>query len=220
MLKTVIRWPPSPPSSAWRRPRPNTWLRGRVAVQRARDCGRPDRGMAGAHPEADAMLTGVADTGNRDAVPHLYDTHQDRWAELQPSPSRSRLADQLRWRQPARPTGISDLYQRNVVDDPARRAGSGLADRRGRRRGTRPGRRSSVEEQTMSCPLLGEPANWCSPNGIHCPLGYPPRDIDPEALLYSSARLEKRVAELEAASTLLRGSPQWGHAWNCPKVPD
>lgn len=65
----------------------------------------------GAHPEADSMLTGVADTGNRDAVRVYFSAHQSEWAELQAiaQPLRS-LRAQCGGDGASKATGIGDLY--------------------------------------------------------------------------------------------------------------
>lgn len=71
------------------------------------------------------------------------------------------------------------------------------------------------------CPScnLPKPAEWCWNNNYTCPLGYPPRQVDVRMLLHLVRLLQERVEKLENPPCC-GGGPQWGHAWNCSKVPD
>jgi hypothetical protein len=57
----------------------------------------------------------------------------------------------------------------------------------------------------MNCSrcLLPAPADWCWHQHHDCPLGFPPRHVDPHVLLRLLVDLQRRVAALEAST---RGS--------------
>jgi heme-binding protein len=68
-----------------------------------------------AHPEANDVITGVGETGNRDAVRVYFVNHQDQWAELQgiAAPLRT-LRDRCGGDGAAKATEIGALYQAMV----------------------------------------------------------------------------------------------------------
>jgi heme-binding protein len=67
------------------------------------------------HPEANDVITGVGETGNRDAVRVYFLAHQDEWAEMQriAQPLRT-LRDQCGGDGAAKATEIGALYQAMV----------------------------------------------------------------------------------------------------------
>lgn len=67
------------------------------------------------HPEANDVITGVGETGNRDAVRVYFSAHQSEWAELQAiaAPLRS-LRDQCGGDSAGKASSIGDLYQAMV----------------------------------------------------------------------------------------------------------
>ena len=68
-----------------------------------------------AHPEANDVITGVGETGNRDAVRVYFVNHQSEWQELQAiaAPLRS-LRDRCGGDGAAKATEIGALYQAMV----------------------------------------------------------------------------------------------------------
>jgi heme-binding protein len=68
-----------------------------------------------AHPEANDVITGVGESGNRDAVRMYFVNHQDQWAELQgiATPLRA-LRDRCGGDGAAKATEIGALYQAMV----------------------------------------------------------------------------------------------------------